>query len=80
MSLMNLTRAFRGFVLIGFENSRGHPKNKIRHSGPSVGRTIEIGRQLERVFESNRMVFKESSSSVICQTTGPKRFLHIVRS
>ena len=42
ISLINLTRAYRGFVLSGLENSRGLPKNKIRHSDPSVDKTIEI--------------------------------------
>jgi len=59
ISLMHLSRIFRGFVLSGFENSRGLAKNKIGHSDPSVDRTIEIVRQLEQVLRSYRMVFKE---------------------
>jgi hypothetical protein len=58
ISLIHLSFASRGFVLSCFENSRGLPKNKIRHSDPSVDRTIESVRQLEQVFESYRMVFK----------------------
>jgi hypothetical protein len=55
----SLSRAFRGFVLSVFENSRGLPRNKIRHSDPSVDRTIEIVGQLEQVFEPHRTVLKE---------------------
>ena len=84
ISLIHLSQAFRGFVLSGFENSRGLPENKIRHSDPSVDRTIEIVRQLEQVFESYRMVFNPLNAELnpICYLLallGAHHFLHVSR-
>jgi len=48
----------------GFENSRVLPKNKIRHSDPSIDGTIEIVRRFQQVFEAYRMVFKEMKEKI----------------
>ena len=62
--VIHLSHAFRGFVLSGLENSPCPPKKKGRHSDPSVDRIIEIIRQLEQVFESYRIVFKEMKEKI----------------
>jgi hypothetical protein len=52
-----------GFVLRSFVNWRGHPRNKIHYSDPSMARSIKMFWQLGRVFEPNRMMLKEMNDN-----------------
>jgi hypothetical protein len=72
----HLSLAFHGFVLFGFANSRGRPKNKVHHSDPSVDRSIRIVGRLEQVFEPYRMSWRETSSSSYHSVVAKKRKKH----
>lgn len=51
--------AFHEFVLRGFENTRGRPREKVHHLAPSLESNNKTVRQMEQVFEPYCVAYKE---------------------